>query len=89
GPVQELRGHLDLAPGLALDLIRTGTNSPADHYEVNVGFVTRAEDAAALQAILAAAGEETKLVPTADGGVTGQMVRLARVFSTPESADAA
>lgn len=89
GPVQELRGHLDLAPGLALDLIRTGTNSPADHYEVNVGFVTRAEDAAALQAILAAAGEETKLVPTADGGATGQMVRLARVFSTPESADAA
>ncbi len=89
GPAQELRGHLDLAPGLALDLIRTGTDSPADHYEVNIGFVTRAEDAASLRAILAAAGEETKLVPTADGGATGQMVRLAKVFSTPESADAA
>lgn len=83
----DVRGQQDIAPGITLYSMLIGKASPADGFEVNVGFVRNTVDAKPLVDVLAAAGYATKFVASSDSGRTGYAVRLDKRYSSQTEAD--
>ena len=83
----DVRKQQELAAGVTLYSLVVGQASPADGYEVNVGFVKETDAAKSLGDALALAGYKVKYVPSADNGQTGYAIRLDKRYISSSEAD--